>query len=100
MGFFHDVWDKATDILHGISGMPTADDKRNQQKMINDQIKAYKDQTDITRQELNSKRDQVASEKRRVEEKQIRSLRRNYRAPGFLGGGESAQPDMTSKLGG
>jgi len=85
-------------------GLPNRGDiekeKDLQRKAINEQIKAYKDQTELTRQEVNNKRDQVASEKRRVEEKQVRSLRRNNRAPGFLGGGESSQPDMTSKLGG
>lgn len=110
MGFFKEVgkvikfgFDPGglvTDALHGISGVPTADEKRNAQKLMNDQIKAYKDQTDLARQELNEKRDQVAAEKRRVNEKQIRSLRRNYSSPGFLGGSDSSQPDMTSKLGG
>jgi chromatin segregation and condensation protein Rec8/ScpA/Scc1 (kleisin family) len=124
MGFFGSLWRGAKDIAktgldpreglkqvmdpggmvsdayHVITGAPTAKDKRTQQTMLADQIKAYKDQTELTRQELNTKRDQVAAEKRRVEEKQIRSLRRNYRAPGFLGGGGASEPDMTAKLGG
>lgn len=93
--------DKATDFLHNVSGVPTADQKRQQSNLINSQIKAYKDQTELTRQELNRKSSEVAAEKRRVEEKQIRSLRRNYRAAGqgFLGTQASSQDDMNTKLG-
>jgi len=83
-----------------ITGSPDASQRRAQQDQINQQMKAYKEQSEITRDELNAKRNEVASEKRRVEEKQIRNLRRNYRAPSFLGGQDSAQPGMTDNLGG
>lgn len=95
--------DFATDIYHKVTGIPTEDEKRNQQRMISDQIKAYQEQTELTRQELNTKREEVAAEKRRVNEKQIRALRRNYSGAGmggFLGSQPSDQSGMSSKLGG
>lgn len=76
--------------------------ERDQRDLINTQIKAYQDQTAITRQQLNQSREATEFEKRRVNEKQIRSLRRNYRASGsgFLGVGQPANQDMDAKLGG
>ena len=67
------------------------------------QVQSYKDQTELTRQEIATKKGEEAVEKRRVEEKQIRSLRRNYSARGFLGSGQApdnSQPGMSDKLGG
>lgn len=78
----------------------TEEDRARQRRMVNDQIKAYREQTEITKKELAAKKDEQAAEKRRIEEKQIRALRRNYRAQGFLGTQPSGQPDMSSKLGG
>ena len=100
MGILGDIWDKATDFAHTVTGIPTADQSRNNQKTMNDQIKAYKDQTEITKQELAQKKGQEVAEKRRVEEKQIRSLRRSYRSSGFLGNPSSGAADMSSQLGG
>lgn len=100
MGVLDDIWDAVTDFGHAVTGIPTAEEKRNQQRMIQEQIDAYKEQTEITRQELARKKDEEATEKRRIEEKQIRSLRRNYRGQGFLGGAASDQPGMSAKLGG
>ena len=100
MGILGDIWDKATDLAHAVTGITTADERRNQQKMMNDQIKAYREQTEISKQELAQKKGEKVSEKRRIEEKQIRGLRRNYRAQGFLGSQATSQPDMSSQLGG
>jgi hypothetical protein len=72
----------------------------DQRYMMQDQMKAYKDQTELTRQEIDRKRAEGAAEKRRVEEKQIRSLRRNYRPQGLLGSGASPTADTTTQLGG
>lgn len=76
--------------------------ERDQRKMINNQINAYKEQTALTRQQLNETRAETAVEKRSIQEKQIRSLRRNYRAQGagMLGQGQAAEQDMNNKLGG
>lgn len=75
---------------------------RDQRDMVNSQIKAYQDQTAMARQQLDEARDATNAENRRVNEKQIRALRRNYRAQsaGLLGVGQPANPDMDAKLGG
>lgn len=75
---------------------------RDQRDMVNAQIKAYQDQTALARQQLDEARNATEAEKRRVNEKQIRTLRRNYRATGagLLGVGQSANQDMDTKLGG
>ena len=76
--------------------------ERDQRNMVNAQIKAYQDQTALARQQLDEARAATQAEKRRVEEKQIRSLRRNQRAQGvgLLGVGQPATQDMNSNLGG
>jgi len=77
--------------------------ERDQRDMINAQMKAYQEQTNLAQQQLNEAREQTNAQKRRVEEKQIRSLRRNQRAQynqGFLGAGNPASGDMDTKLGG
>jgi hypothetical protein len=100
MSIWDKIWDKATDFGHYVTGIPTADERRNQQKMMNDQVKFYKEQSEISKKEIATKKNEEVAQKRRIEEKQIRSLRRNYRAQGFLGGQASSQPDMNQKLGG
>lgn len=67
---------------------------------INDQIKAYKEQSQLTREELSRVRNEQAMEKRRIQEKQIRALRRNYRPQGLLGTGSAPADDVSQKLGG
>lgn len=84
MSVFGSIWDKVTDAYHGITGIPTATERRDQARMVNDQIKAYRDQTEITKQEIAQKQGEESAEKRRIEEKQIRGLRRNYRPAGML----------------
>lgn len=89
-------------IFNKITGNMSAAERRAQQRLISEQINAYKDQTMLARQQLDSTRAQSNTEQRRVDEKQIRALRRNYRAQGagLLGIGKSATEDMNSKLGG
>lgn len=88
-----------------VTGRSSEDDKRNQQYMLNDQIKAYKDQTDLAEKELASKQAEKAVVKRQVNEKQIRALRNSYRpAGGFLASTTQAptlgnQGDQQTKLG-
>lgn len=65
---------------------------------INQQIKAYKDQTAITQKALEETRAATEVEKRRIQEKQIRSLRGQFRpSGGFLNnqslGGDSNLPN-------
>ena len=102
MGILHKIWDVGTDVAHAVTGIPTADQRRNDQKAMNDQIKAYREQTEITKQEIARKKGEELAEKRRIEEKQIRGLRRNYRGAGggMLGASSSGEADMSAKLGG
>ena len=72
-----------------------------QRQLIASQVKAYKDQTELTRQELANKTNEANYQRRRVQEKQIRALRQNYRPSGsMLGMGASPTTDTTSSLGG
>lgn len=102
------LWDKWTGLWGRADkalGLPNATNDRKaamkqDQRLMNEQIKAYRDQSEITRNEINAKRGEAVAEKRKIEEKQIRSLRRNYRASGFLGASQSEASDMSSTLGG
>jgi chromosome condensin MukBEF MukE localization factor len=94
------VEDVASDVYHSATGTPTADERRFQQKMIREQVKAYKDQTELAKEEIARKRGEQDVEKRKINEKQIRSLRRTTRTHGILNATENPQNDMSSKLGG
>jgi len=110
MGFFGSI---GRSIEHGISnvwhaatGLPTASEKRDQAKLVKDQIEAYKQQTSMAEEQLNEARASREVEKRKVNEKQIRNLRHNYRpAGGFLNNrgltaaGGSETGDISNKLG-
>lgn len=99
---------KAEGLFNTITGRPSAEQKRAMSNQINDQIRAYKEQTELSRQQLSKTRAEEAAQKRIIQEKQIRSIRRNYRSPGLIGAvqgnlGDSAsgsQSGMSSKLGG
>jgi len=95
------ILEKTKDVAQKATGYKNASDKRQATGLMNEQIKAYKDQSEITRQEADAKRDEGIAEKRKVDEKQIRALRRSYRTQGFLGAANnSGQADMDAKLGG
>ncbi len=89
------IWDKFghwADEALGFQG------KRQASRLANEQIKAYKEQTAITNQQLSEAREAKAAEKRRIDEKQIRRLRHNFRPAGFLD--NSSGSAVTNKLGG
>lgn len=72
-------------LWNRITGHQSQAEKRAQAKLISDQIAAYKKQTEVTQQEIASRQAEREVEKRKVDEKQIRSLRHRYRpASGFL----------------
>lgn len=103
MGILGDIWDKATDFGHWVTGTPTAAERREQKSMMEGQLNAYKEQTELTRAEIARKRKEEMAEKRRVNEKQIRMIRRGHsRSPGLLGSSDtqSTQAGMSEKLGG
>ena len=70
-------------------------------KGFSDQIKAYKEQTELSQKELDKVRGAQEVEKRRINEKQIRALRNNYRPSGFLNNGNtlSENSQLPNKLG-
>jgi hypothetical protein len=101
---FKKVEDFGGSLFNKITGRPSAEQTRAQQQLVTDQVKAYQDQTNLERQQVDEARNSEAVEKRRIQEKQIRSLRRNYRAPssgaGLLGQGQPATDDINNQLGG
>lgn len=94
---FKPAEDMAGGIFNKMTGNPSAADKRAQAAMVNAQLQAYRDATELTQNEINRKRGEEAVEKRRIEEKQIRGLRNSYRPAGFLDAGDS---ELSNKLGG
>ena len=102
-------WTKGRDLYEGIATLGAYGSSARHQEAdvrygIQDQMKAYKDAAEITKQETDRKRDETKQEKRRVEEKQIRALRGKYRPAGFLNnqslGAGGAEAGVSNKLGG
>jgi len=87
MSRWYDPFGVASSTYHAVTGAPTAQEKRAQANAVNAQVNAYKEQTRMAQEEINAKRGEMAVEKRRVQEKQIRSLRRSFRPAGFLNTG-------------
>jgi len=95
-------WTKVRDTWTNVSslGLYNREKDLEQARLVNSQIKAYQDQTNLAKQQLDQSRKSTEAESRRVQEKQIRSLRRNYRVQGLLGVGNPATQDMSNQLGG
>lgn len=86
-----------SDVYHAVTGAPTAKEKRNQASMVAEQVQAYRDTTKLAADEIERKRGEMSSEKRRMDEKQIRGLRRSMRPAGFMD--QASGNSITSKLG-
>lgn len=90
-------------LFNKVTGRPSADDKRQQSSMVNQQIQAYKDQTALSQKQLDETRAQKDVVKRQINEKQIRALRNSYGGNrGFLNQGSGSSlggGDLTNKLG-
>lgn len=90
-------------FVNKITHNPSAAERREQATLVNDQIKAYKEQTNLAKEQLAQKRNEQVAEKRKINEKQIRALRNSYGPAGFL---NNAKKDdvvvggMTQNLGG
>lgn len=87
-----------SDIYHKVTGAPTAKEKRNQASMVAEQAQAYRDSTKLATDEIERKRGEMSAEKRRMDEKQIRGLRRSTRPAGFMDN-QASGTSITSKLG-
>lgn len=96
MGIFSFVGD----AIAGLTGGMTAHEKTKQKRQMNKQIQEYNQQMELTKKQLAETKAQNDAEKRRVQEKQIRALRRTNRAQGFLGITQEQEPGMSDKLGG
>lgn len=59
-------------------------DRRAQQEAMNAQIKAYQDQTKILQDEQGRVKAERDEQQRKINEKQIRSMRRQFRPAGFM----------------
>jgi hypothetical protein len=102
-GFFNDI-----------SNIVSGNDWKKQQTDVFDQMKAYQEQTDMAKQQMSDLQNQERIQRQKIQEKQIRSLRSNYRG-GAAGGGAGflnnqgnansptngigASPGIPSKLG-
>ena len=105
-GWANDVRNKEEGLFNKLTGRRSELEKREQANQVNEQVKAYKEQTNLAKEELNTVRNQKNAEKRRINEKQVRSLRSHYRAPGLTqyvqGLGESGELEggLNRNLGG
>ena len=79
---WYDPWDIASETYHLVTGQPTAKEKRSMAADMKSQMDEYRKARELTEQQINTARDEKRAEKRRIEEKQIRGLRNNYRSPG------------------
>ncbi len=108
MSWWDDIVDDVEGAFNAITGRPSAAQQRQQAADTQAQIKAYQDQTALAKEQLDEARNATDAQKRKVEEKQIRSLRSNYRSPnsgssgsaGMLGVGTGGTSDMNANLGG
>lgn len=84
MGILQKWWDINTDILHAISGVPTAAQKREQSALVSNQMKAYKQQTEISNQAVMQAKEQQNADRRRMSEKVVASMRRMRSSPSVM----------------
>jgi hypothetical protein len=96
------VYKSPFDVSKGIINTVTGKPDKNQQKLINEQIKSYQEQSKLAKDELAKAKDQQIAEKRRIQEKQIRSLRGRGSSRGFLGSSnpEPGNAGLSNQLGG
>jgi hypothetical protein len=100
-------WTSLRDTVETVASLNTynpARDKeiRQQKEAVNAQIKAYQDQTNLEKQQLDEARASSDATNRQIQEKQIRALRRTSSAQnvGLLGVGTPPTGDMNNQLGG
>lgn len=100
-GIFTKIWDKVTDIGHAVTGIPTAEERRAAMTGLKDQANFQREQMQLARNETERLRGEADAEKRRINEKQIRSMRRSFRPAGFLDqpGNVGANSQLTTRLG-
>lgn len=97
------IFDKIGGFVNKITGRESASEKRQRASDVQAQIDAYKKSTELAEKQIKDAQASKDVEKRKINEKQIRSLRNNYRpAAGFLQNQrltESNPNELTNKLG-
>ncbi len=97
MGIFDKIGDALGSVFHAVTGTMNASEKRQQKQAIQSQVDYYRKQSEISDSQISQAREQQMVEKRRINEKQIRSLRRSFRPAGLL---DSTSGDIADNLGG
>lgn len=98
MAWYDKIFDVAVSPLRGARDVFLGDpsEKRAAARAMADQVAAYKKQTELATAEMDRVRGERDAEKRRVNEKQIRSIRRGHSNAGFLNNDEG----ISNTLGG
>jgi hypothetical protein len=101
-GFLNNVREGEQDLFNKATGRISASDRRATNQMLTDQVNSYKEMTEISKKQIAEKKDEQSAEKRKINEKQIRSLRRNYRPQGIMNAGSNPNTigGESDKLGG
>ena len=96
------IWDDIKGVGKGIWDTVTGKADRQQNKLLNQQMRDYQEQSRITKEEMAKAKDSEVVEKRRIQEKQIRALRGRSSSRGFLGSSnpEAGAQVMDTQLGG
>ena len=86
MAWYDKVIDIATSPIRGARDVLLGDpsEKRAAARAMQSQVDAYKKQTELATSEMERVRGEENAEKRRINEKQIRSTRRGHSNAGFL----------------
>jgi len=87
---------KAEKFVSNIIPHQHSADRRAANAAAAEQIAFYKEQKDMMTKEATRLEGEREQEKRRIAQKQIRSMRRAYRAPGFM---ESAGSGLSDTMG-
>lgn len=80
---------KTERAISGVIPHQHSADRRAQMSAVTEQMSLYKTQKDQLHAENERVSQQRASELKKLHEKQIRSMRRRFRAPGFMEGPSS-----------
>lgn len=72
-------------------------ERRARNEAVAEQISFYKQQKEMMNREYERSESERKTERDKISKKQIRSMRRSYRAPGFM---EDATVELSERMGG
>ena len=96
MGFWKKVEQGISDFVGNIVPHKSARERRAEHEAVASQIDYYKQQKEAITAEATRTESEREVGKKKIAEKQIKSMKRAYRSPGFL---EEASGDLGNKLG-